>query len=159
MGVNTTSTICYGIPFPEEFEFPWDNEKYDGYFDSWWIYEILGYNNPFEIYDKSGNMLPNISDDDQKEYYNCKAEFMMDGENKPTIEHVMSGMDSQYNYILAIPNSMIWTDGDIFFDPDKLIVTEKQKETLIDFCVNHLKFNDDFAILDMEPGWILSSEH
>jgi hypothetical protein len=36
MGISTNGSICYGILFDEDFEFPWDDEENEGYIEDWW---------------------------------------------------------------------------------------------------------------------------
>lgn len=36
MSQSTNGQITYGIPFPEGFQFPWNDEKYEFSIQEWW---------------------------------------------------------------------------------------------------------------------------
>lgn len=57
MSVSTDGIICFGIAFKEGTEFPWDG--HDGDIEAWWR-TANGYEPPFQLYDASGNYLPNV---------------------------------------------------------------------------------------------------
>ena len=57
MGQSTDASICYGIPFDEGTEFPWDD--YDD-FDDWYLYEVLGYKPSIKLYDDDGEYINGV---------------------------------------------------------------------------------------------------
>lgn len=78
MGVSTDGQICYGILFEEGVEFPWDDERFDGDMDDWWLFEVLKFRHSFEIYDPDGNYIDGTRPSQERisEYYNESREFL-----------------------------------------------------------------------------------
>lgn len=50
--MSATAILYFGVIFPEEYSFPWD-ESDD--IEDWWIYKIRGLKHTVEIYDADGN--------------------------------------------------------------------------------------------------------
>jgi hypothetical protein len=153
MGVSTNGQICYGILFDEGFEFPWDDDKYEGDFSDWWVHEACGYKNPFEIYDENGNFLGGEEPARERivEYYKAKREFQEKHSCPIEIVNYCSGEYPMY--ILALRKSCLscsrgYPDG---FEPTSLVASDEDKERLLEFCREHGIEHDD------EPGWWLSS--
>lgn len=77
MTTSTNGQLCYGIFFEDGYEFPWDSEKYDGDLESWWLYEVCKYQDPFVLYNSKGDYIDGRKPPDEKEteYYNARHEF------------------------------------------------------------------------------------
>jgi len=159
MSILTDGQINFGIPFEEGYEFPWD--KFDGGINYWWIYEICGYKNPVELYDRDGEYLNGMapSDKDFKLYYYSRKEFFK--------THPLPIELINYCYI-KYPMYMITVVKPAFnnsrgypteFDPKELIVYNNDKEKLIEFCETYCRPVDDsdYVFPEMNPKWYLSS--
>ena len=81
MGVSTDAIICYGIPFKEGTEFPWEDKE----IEDWWL-EVCGYKEPFKIFTEEGEYIDGIKplQSVMYEYFKHKREFL---ENNPLPIH------------------------------------------------------------------------
>jgi len=151
MGQSNKGQICYGILFEEDYQFPWDKDGDE--IDDWWIWKILKFKHTIELFDENGNFLNGIKPtQEQLDYYfNEIDRFKSENEQLPVT--LINCCSNDYPiYILTIPCSIRNCDrGEPFeFNPKDLIISEEQKEILINFCK---KYN-----LEMnEPRWYLSS--
>lgn len=179
MGQSTDGQLCYGIAFPEGFEFPWMEEDEDGDIvgdeEDWWLKEN-GYKPPFELYDKNGEYAPGIKTkrvmghveaEDEKlvnSYYEHKREFKDQHPFPVEVINYCSGDCPMY--ILAIKGTFTRNSRGYpeVIDPAALKVTDEQKQVLIDFCKKYLQekidehngdYHDDK--IELEPKWLLSS--
>lgn len=153
MGVSTDGQLCYGICFEEGFQFPWDELEMD--FEDWWYEIICGYKKPFELYDENGEYNKSIPKDQlekKKDEYH-KHRYSFHKENKPPVVllnyctydvpmYIMTLEDKSYSNSRGYP---------IEIDPANLIVSEKQKNILVDFCKKYIPSEVE------EPKWYLSS--
>ena len=71
MGLSTDAHIAYGISFEDDYEFPWDNEEYEGCTDSWWR-NVNGYKPTMEMWDKDGEYIEGVTKEQESEYYREK---------------------------------------------------------------------------------------
>ena len=59
---STDGQLSYGVVFDEDFEFPWDAEKWEGDIEEWWR-DVKGFSNPmYYPFDQEGDYEPG---------YNC----------------------------------------------------------------------------------------
>ena len=86
MGQSTDASICYGIPFDEGTEFPWDD--YDG-FDSWWA-------------EQNGLKEPTVEYDTNKELYSKYWEDKRELEKKCPIEVITHCSGDYPMYIIGL---------------------------------------------------------
>lgn len=157
MGVSTNGQICYGIMFDEDTKFPWDDEKYEGDIDNWWLYGVVGFKPSFEIYSDD--------DDDDNTYVDGKqpsdevfsayfGEIHEARKVNPTPASVINYCsDNVPMYILAVPSTVNQARRGYpeVFEPSDLVVTDAQKTALIEFCKAH------GIGVGGEPAWYLSS--
>lgn len=153
MGVSTDGEISYGIPFDEDFEFPWDDELYDGDIEDWWR-AVNGYKPPFNLYDERGEPIGGVRPSFERisEYFTPRDAF--DKEHPIPVELVNAQSGEYPAYIIALKGTVLTASRGYpkAFDPASLIVTDDQRNTLIEFCNTH-----DIDIDDKEPHWYLSS--
>lgn len=155
MTVSTDGQICYGIPFEEDFEFPWteDGDSDEEALRNWWIYKIHGFKHDFELYDEDGEYLGGKvpSAEEKQRYYGPWQKFV--DEHPLPIELVNYCSGDYPMYILAVPRTLKKNArGDaVAFSPGDLVVTEEERSTLIDFCQLYE------IEMPSEPKWYLSS--
>lgn len=151
MGTSTDGQICFGIEFEEGFEFPWDEL---GDIDDWWTREVQGFRHSFEIYDDNGEYLNGARPEQDviDRYYEEQRKFKEENPKLP-VELVNYCSGSVPMYILAVPRTSLSCRRGypIEFDPSALMVTEDEKEALLQFCKDHGLEHD------AEPKWLLSS--
>lgn len=161
MGMSIYARISFGISFGEDYEFPWHDEKYDYDPEDWWIYEVRGYRNPFEILDEKGNFINGKQPSQYvlRQYFESRRVFL---ENNPLPVKIVYHCSSDYDmYIIAVHGSCrsALRGYPRSFDPNQLTVTDADKAKLIDFCEKYLKpFATKYSEFPkMEPKWYLSS--
>ena len=142
-----------GISFEDDYEFPWDNEEYEGCTDSWWR-NVNGYKPTMEIWDKDGEYIEGVTKEQESEYYREKRKW--DHDNPQPFE-LMNYCSHDYPmYILALPSTCKTANrGDIVdLKPKELKVSPFDKE-YIDF----MKFIKKFDLKgDVDiPYWCLFS--
>jgi len=152
MSVSTDGIICHGIYFEEDFQFPWHNDEFDYDIGDWWIHEVCGFKSPVEMWNDDGQLRTDIeiSKEDFKLYYDSKREFSKD--HPIPVELVRTASDSCVEFIIAVPGSKLSASRGYpnTFDPNSLVVTDEQREALVEFCKKYLG-------VDGEPKWYLSS--
>lgn len=150
MGTSTNGQICYGIPFEEEFEFPWGEKD----LKDWWLTNVLDYKPPFQLYDEHGNHINGHepSREQVDEYYRHRREFL--AEHPLPVELVNFCSNDYPMWIIAVPSSILKAcRGDpTEFYPNKLNITEAQDARLIAFCNQH-----NIETGGLQPQWLLSS--
>lgn len=151
MGVSTDGEISYGILFPEGFSTPWGYEGQE--IEEWWRV-VNGYIPPIKIFDETGGYINSIrpSAETIKEYFGARNAF--DEAHPCPFEMVNVCSSNNPIYILALKGlGFVAPRGKPkAFDPKRLIVTDEQRATLIDFCKTY-----DIDIEGKEPAWYLSS--
>lgn len=161
MGVSTNGQLCYGIPFPEGFEFPWGKNSEE----EWWR-EVNGYKPPFMLYGEDGDYLNGNKPPEAliDQYYKHQRDW--EEANPLPIELVNYCSGDYPMYMIAVKGSM--TNNSRGFaqaiNPAELVVTDEQKQVLLDFIEKHMKekidehnedeYNDKVTL---EPQWYLSS--
>lgn len=153
MSTSTDGQICYGILFGDDYEFPWDSGEWHDGIEDWWLYEVCGYRNPFELYDEQGSWLNGIKPPEQqiREYYDPQYAFLDDHPIPVRLVNYCSG--DYPMYIVAAPSSVIIASRGY---PEAIgtrsfaTVTEEEAALLIEFCREH------FGVFE-EPSWWLSS--
>jgi len=138
MSVSTDGQICFGIKFGEEFEFPWNAEKYDEDIGEWWM-DVNGYKPPFEMFDENGKWIggeiawPEYK---QEEYYNARYKFE---KKHPLPIELVNYCSGEYPaYILAVPKSCLTASRGYPQSIDKLFAIEDEapewEDQLKAFC-------------------------
>lgn len=160
MGVSTDGQLCYGVPFPEGFEFPW--EKYSE--EKWWR-KINGYKPPFMLYNEDGEYLSGVKPPEAlvDQYYEHQNEW--DKANPFPVEVVNYCSDDCPMYMLAVKESVKNNSRGYpeEINPAELTVTDEQKKVLLNFIENYIKekvdeYAEDYSDkLSLEPKWYLSS--
>lgn len=153
MGVSTNGVICYGIQFDEDTEFPWNDDKYEGDIDSWWLHSVVEFKPSLEIYGEDGNYIDGKvpSDEVINAYYAERR--AAENANPLPIELVNYCSANAPMYIVAVPSTIkrALRGYPTWFEPTALTVTDEEKAALIAFCEAH-------GIVTLEePMWWLSS--
>ena len=135
MGMNVSASISYGIRFDEGFEFPWDDEKYEGDYETWWE-DVLGFKPTFSPWTDKGEYKEGIDHDDPRidAYYEEKRKWEFD--NPFPVEFNMCGSDECYDMVLSVPGIGIGGDWETPTEIDLSIFTVDQGgiDELIGFC-------------------------
>lgn len=153
MGVSTNGVICYGIEFDEDTSFPWDDEKYEGDIDNWWLHGVIGFKPAVEIYGEDGNYIDGKEPSDEvlDAYY---AEKRAAEDANPLPVELVNYCSADYPmYIIAVPSTIkrALRGYPTWFEPAALTVTDEEKASLLAFCNTH-------GIVTLaEPSWWLSS--
>lgn len=161
MSTTTDGQICYGIMFDEGYKFPWDTEQWDGDSNEWWLYEVCRYRNPFELYENGGyRYIGGVKPPNAviKQYHDAKHNFL--AKHPFPVKEVNYCSCEVPMYIIAIERTVIEANRGYptVFDPVSLVVTEAERENLIEFCLQYLQpINDGDEFPLMEPQWYLSS--
>jgi hypothetical protein len=154
MGVSTDGQICYGIKFDEDVEFPWRTDEWDYDMETWWIEGVLGFKYSFEIFDEKGNYKDGKEPPQEiiSAYFQERRDFERTADVLPV--SMVNYCSGEYpEYILAVPRTCMSASRGYpqEFNPNELIVSEEEKQSLIEFCKRF-----DIEIPD-EPRWWLSS--
>ncbi len=161
MGISTDGQICFGIPFAEDYIFPWDNEKYGGDFEDWYLYEICGYKNPFELYDGKGDYVDGEkpSEDKISKYYDTRSNFCQAHPLPIEPVNYCSGDCPMYMVVILRTFKTNSRGSPCAFDPKELTITDEEKQDLVIFCEKYCRPAEDTycEFPKMEPKWYLSS--
>lgn len=154
MSVSTNAYLCYGIVFPEEYEFPWDAEPYHGDIDEWWLWEAIKFKPTVEVFTPEGNYLEGMNEKHPlvEQYY--EEQDALIASNPLPVELVNYCSASYPQYILAAPSTIkVARRGNpTTISSEYLDVPEKAYRDLLAFVILHkLTFNG------MNPGWVLAS--
>lgn len=151
--------ICYGLLLKEEVELPWDYDGYGGDINKWWLYDVLGCQNPFELFNGRRYWFGGIPPSQEKidEFYQAQSEFLK-SRGGPSIVMVNAYSNDYPLWIVAIPETVTVANRGcpIIFSPLNLFNVFENKQPadkiLIDFCNDHkIKYDDK------PPQWYLSS--
>ncbi len=154
MSVSTNASLCYGISFPEETEFPWDDLRYDNGIHDWWR-EVRGFVPSVDPWDEDGYLKAGYGPEAEMTYF--RDERTWDEQNPVPVKLRYCSVDYPI-YILAIPNACVTTSGgypkrlDTVDTTLTLCVEEADVEALERFCE---EFNIEFG--DDQMGWWLAS--
>lgn len=150
MSISSDGQICYGVAFEEDYEFPWGEED----IEDWWI-EKLRFQHSFELFDESGEYLPEFHprppEEKINQYFGERREFLK--QNPLPVKLVLHCSYDYPMYILAVSSSFLHTVRGYpeKFDPQNLTISEEEKKNLLDFCERYnLQYTDG-------PSWFLSS--
>lgn len=160
MGISSDGQISFGIAFEEDYRFPWNDEKWGGDEEEWWIYGVCGYKPPFEIYDESGHYIGGYKPSQEKinEYYSHRRDFK--DEHPMPVEIVRHCSYDYPMYIVAVKGTYICNSrGDtVKFDPQSMTITDDQKKAVIDFCERYCQPEDKYSEAPkIDPNWYLTS--
>lgn len=160
MSTSTDGQICYGIVFPEGFEFPW--ETYDE--EGWWR-KVKGYKPPFELYTEDGEYINGVKPEQAQidAYYEHQRNW--EKANPFPVEVVNYCSGDCPMYILAAKGSLLSNSRGypLEFDPNNMKMGDWQ--ALIEFCETYLlkkideyngeEWNDEKILI--KPKWYLTS--
>ncbi len=159
MGTSTDGQIDYGIPFEEGYEFPWESEKHAGDWEGWWVRGICGYKPKFKIYDESGEYLDGTRPSDYiiNEYHDQESEFSL--HNPMPVTFINYCSDSVPMWMVSLPNKGLRNSRGYLteFDPTLLVVTDEERQVLIDFCKEHCAGGEFDEMPELDPKWYLTS--
>lgn len=160
MGVSTDGQISFGISFPEEYTFPWSDDRWGGDENEWWIVGVRRYKPPFQLYDESGEYIDGVKPSEEKisEFYRHKRDFKK--ENPMPVEIVRHCSYDYPMYIIAAPGTHIKNSRGYpeIFEPEKMSVTKKQIDDVIEFCEKYCAPKDKYdEFPEMKPHWYLTS--
>ena len=175
MGQGTDGQICFGVKFPEGFEFPWDDEeKYEGDLEEWWRVKVCGYKQPIpdsELYTEVGEFLPNHNEEEHKKKreVNWEAKRKFDEEHSVPVELVNYCSGDCAMYILAVKGSEMCANRGYpqVFDPDTMVASAEGSIALGKFIFDHLRpaldewnenhEEEDEDRIKLDASWWLSS--
>jgi hypothetical protein len=139
MGTTTKGVIFHGIMFPDEFDFPWNGDKYDGNIDEWWIYECCGYKGTDE--------------------YSERKEFLK--ENPIPIALAWTYSYEYTCFGIAAIGSIVESSDDVTeLNFSEMEINDVERNSVIDFCEKYIKTEDegdDFP--ELKTKWYLSGFH
>ena len=152
MGISSDGQICYGISFDEDYEFPWNGE-WDGEaddIDSWWLFEVCKYKNPFELFDDDGEWIGGIeATKEQRDAYFAPRRAFKKAHPLP-VELVWHCSYEYPMYILATPGSVLTASRGYPKAIESLEARPSEVAALMAFCKEYNLEGDG-------PKWWLSS--
>lgn len=119
MGCDATAFLYRGVIFPESYTFPWDAEPYGGDIEEWWLFKVVGYVRPFELYDDSGEYLPGPAPSESRisEYYKDARDALK--RNPLPISEDFAGADGcEYRILASWLIEAEWSGQEIEIPPD-----------------------------------------
>lgn len=144
MGVSTDAILCYGVPFPEGYEFPWQTiDSYD--FEDWWLLKVCG-------------LEPRKDGEDFSTDYDRYRAFREVNPCPVTLVHHCS--DSCTMYIIAARGyyKKAWRGKPQAIDTDSLTLAKEHRHAVIDFCNTHCQPTNSYDELpEIDPKWYLCS--
>jgi hypothetical protein len=152
MGRSTDGQFSYGCVFEEGFEFPWDDEKYDGEIEEWWM-DVLGFvNNVESPYDEAGNYKPGFNSRSPEigKFFQSRREWLKD--NPIPVELVNYCSGDYPMYLLASKSITASRGGPTKVSQDFMLNAVTAHAQLTDFLTTYS--------IDYDPdqvGWWLSS--
>ncbi len=166
MGVSTDGQICFGVAFPEGFEFPWDAEQFGDDFETWWREAVCGYKPPFQIYDEHGEYIGGKKPSQSRidEFIEHRSKF--EKQHPVPVKLVNYCSHECPMYIIAVPSSCLENSRGYpeEIQPGNLKVSEADVESLKKFLKEHVPVKpEDLEYVDkrfdktMTPRWYLSS--
>lgn len=152
MGVSTDGQLSYGCVFEEGFEFPWDDEKYEGDIEEWWM-DVSGFVNPVENpYGADGNYKPGFDEGSPEigKFFESERNWL---KNNPIPVELVNYCSGDYPmFLLASKDIEAIRGGPTNVDQDFMSDVETVHKKLIDFLTT---YNIDYD--PAEVGWWLSS--
>lgn len=153
MGQSTDGQLSFGVKFPEDFEFPWDD--YDDAED-WWR-KASGYQPPFELYDKSGGYVGGQRPSQEKvdEYLERQKEW--DAKHPMPFQLVNYCHLECPMHILAVPGTVVTANRGV---PAKINPLDMKNALEPSAVERFKKFLAEYVKIDPGEGalsWWLSS--
>lgn len=138
MGVSARAILFHGVIFPEGYEFPWD-ETNDPDVRYWWLYNVVGYKDPFEVYNDRGEYLPGIERNHVDAFYDAQRAALK--ENPFPFQFGHAGADGcEYFYIATWELNGEWS-GDAIEIPES---NGQDDAALEEFCNKYLQPINEF---------------
>lgn len=133
MGVSCE--LCFGILFEEYFEFPWNDEKYEGDEEKWWEH-VAGFVPSFFPYDEHGEYQEGVDSEDPRVdlYYAERTEWYKHNPFPVTIN--ICGSYDAHETLLCAPDigySGSWEDSEVV-DIQELRASKLMEFKLVAFC-------------------------
>ena len=150
MGVSSDGLIAFGIPFEEDFEFPW-NEKHEGDIETWWL-DVCGFKPTLYPFTDEGEYIKDYTDKMVNDYFAEKHAFQKEHPLRIELRNYCHGdypMD-----MLCIKSSVITANrgSPTELNPENLTARgEDWTKILTDFCKKHE------IEIPSEPKWYLFS--
>lgn len=157
MGTSTDAQICFGVLFEDGFEFPWDDEQWEGDVEQWWRC-INNYVPPSEPYNDAyeSGYAPGFSSGDPRiqEYYAAQSKWLKD--NPLPIELVNYCSGDCEMYILALTHTVQTVSRGYPkpLDRGSYEPSMNDEKVLVDFCD---KYGIDTGVVFYPSKWYLSS--
>ena len=162
MGSTTYGQICFGVLFPEDYEFPWDSFEGAGGIDEWWRSHVCGYSPPFQVFDREGNYIDGEEPPQEviDEYYQHRRDF--DEEHPLPFQVVNCSWVDDPRWVIAVPESCLSAEwgSPTEFKPENLAypALESSARKLTEFCKEHCQpwreWNNGAP--NFTPKWYLS---
>lgn len=157
MSMNARTQIVYGIEFPEDYQFPWDVRDS---IEDWWVYDVMEYKNPVELYTEEGDYLNGTepTNEQRKLYYDSKREFFNEHPCPVKLEYFGSYQSSQI--IVSVKDVGImagsWQPSPI--NESGLKISDEKIKALKYFIKEHCTPLNDYDEMpdSNEAGWLLS---
>ena len=133
MGISSDGQLSYGIPFDEDFVFPW-SEYVDGEIYEWWEVEN-GYTPLYHVF-SGGEYAPGFTKDDPRVYEEYDNNNRWRKENPIPIELVMYCSYDYPTYLIAAPEYN-YSVSRGYASKIRLPSHEeiaKYRKTIVDFC-------------------------
>lgn len=151
MSRATDGQLSFGFVFEEGFEFPWDDDKYEGDIDEWWL-DVRGFSGVAESpYDENGNYRTGLNSDSPEVsiYYEKEREWL---KNHPLPVKLVNYCSGDYPMFVIASKSFSNRRGyPNKISPESLMDTEEALQVLVDFC-------EEFGIEpEGEAAWWLTS--
>ena len=152
MSSSVYAKLNFGVIFDEDFEFPWDDDKYDN-IENWWC-EVNDYKNPnFNPYTEDKEYKPGVTREDPRidTWFQHQTDWLK--ANPIPIELVNYCRDSCQMFMLAVPEvgAEATRGNPKFVDFTLLVVTDEQKNDLLNFLK---KYEIEY---DSSPEWYLTA--
>lgn len=154
MGVSTDGQICYGVPFEEDYEFPWDEEDEDD-LEGWWRAETGFKYEGEEPYNEEGNYNPGFNEQDPRvaAYFAAQREWL--AAHPLPVELVNYQSAEHPAYMLAVVGTSRSASRGYpeRFDPSSLTVDPEAAAVLQAFLDRYDLVPEE----GVEAGWYLTS--
>jgi len=149
MSVSTDGQLCFGSMFDEGYEFPWDEDRFGGEIEYWWL-EELGWKPPVEVYDEGGRRIDGVEDSDIAKYYGDRRAILK--ANPLPVQPVNYCSGECPMYILAVPSTCLsaYRGYPKSLSPGEFTVDDADLESFNIFCRN-------YDLLEGPTTWWLSS--
>lgn len=149
MGISTDGILCFGIMLEEEIELPWGKDD----IEDWWIYEVKGYKNLYEVYDDKGEYINGVKPAEEviDKYFEARRKFK---EKNPLPISLVLHCSCDYPlYIVSLPHLNFYAERGYpeKIDPEKLNVKTRDVDLIVNFCKEH-----NLETVG-EPNWYLCS--